>query len=67
MPIDFDAVRAAYSDRPLSSPPDHLPATEEVLAEHGRVRLQCRLDLDLDPAADGVGEYGSLVGGAKSP
>ncbi len=63
MPIDFDAVRAAYSGRPLSSPPDHIPTTEEVLAEHERVRLRCRLDLGLDPSADGVGESGSLIGG----
>lgn len=67
MPIDFDAVRKAFYGPPLASPPAHLPTQEELLAEHERIRLQCRLDLGRDPAVDGVGEHGSLIGGAGKP
>ncbi|MDE0101160.1 MAG: hypothetical protein OXN89_02165 [Bryobacterales bacterium] len=67
MPIDFDAVREAYFGPPLASPPDHLPTTEELLAERERIRMRCTLDLGLDPVAEGVGEHGSLIGGLGKP
>ena len=67
MPTDFDAVRKAYFGPPLASPPDHLPTTEELLAERERIRMRCTLDLGLDPVAEGVGEHGSLIGGLGKP
>ena len=67
MALDFDAVRRAFHGPPLASPPDHLPTQEELLAEHERIRVRCRLDLALDPVAAGVGEHGSLIGGPAKP
>ena len=67
MPLDFEAIRKAFYGPPRAHPPDRLPTREELLAEHERIRLECRLELGLDPAADGVGEYGSLIGGAGKP
>ncbi len=67
MPIDFESVRRAFYGPPLASPPDHRPTQEELLAEHERTRLQSRVDLGLDPVADGVGDHGSLVGGPGKP
>ena len=67
MALDFDALRRAFHGPPLASPPDHLPTQEELLAEHERIRVRCRLDLGLDPVAEGVGEHGSLIGGLAKP
>ncbi len=67
MALDFEAVRRAFYGPPLASPPDHLPTQEELLAEHERIRLRCRIDLGLDPASEGVGEHGSLIGGPGKP
>ena len=67
MSLDFDAVREAYFDKPLASPPDHLPTREELLAQRERIRLKCTLEAGLDPALEGVGEHGSLIGGPGKP
>ena len=67
MPIDFDAVRKAFYGPSLASPPDHLPAREEVLAEHQRICLQVNSDLGIDSAIDAIGEHGSLIGGPGKP
>lgn len=67
MPLDFKAIRKAFHGPPRARPPDHLPTREELLAEHERIRVECRLEVGLDPSADGVGEHGSLIGGAGKP
>ena len=67
MPLDFEAIRKAFYGPPRARPPDRLPTREELLAENERIRLERRLELGLDPAPDGVGEYGSLIGGAGKP
>ena len=64
--IDFDLVRAYYFDPP---PPDPLrvPSDEELIARYERRRVEhCILRLG-DPAAEGLGPHGSMIGGPGKP
>ena len=59
--IDFDAVRPAYhTPQPLD---DHVPTIEERVAAFERQRVQQARERGVDPAMEGLGEHGSLIGG----
>ena len=63
--IDFEAVRRAYYSPP--APNEHVPTVEERIAAYERQRMAYARSRGLDPAADGIGEYGSLIGGKGKP
>ena len=62
--IDFKAVRRAYHSPP---PREHVPTVEERIAAYERQRMADALDRNLDPQAEAIGEYGSLIGGPGKP
>lgn len=66
MGLDCEVGRKAFHGLPWSTSPDHLPTQEELLAEYERTRLQFVTEMGLDPAIEGVGEHGSLIGGPES-
>ena len=67
MAIDFDALRRAYFDGDHQGPPDHLPTREELIALYERRAVAACLASGADPVVEGLGEHGSLIGGADKP
>ncbi len=63
--IDFEAVRRAYHSPPR--PGDHVPTVEERIAAYERQRMADALRQGIDPEAEAIGEYGSLIGGPGKP
>ena len=63
--IDFEAVRRAYHSPP--PPNEHVPTVEERIAAYERQRMADARNRGVDPAADAIGEYGSLIGGMGKP
>ena len=63
--LDLDAVREAYFRKtPLN---DHIPTREERLAAYERRLVGDYVAAGEDPAAHGIGEHGSLIGGPDKP
>ena len=67
MPFDIDAVRRAYFAPPKDGPPDHVPTREELIARYEQRAVAARLAAGRDPAAKGIEEHGSLIGGPGKP
>lgn len=66
MAIDREAVRRAYF-----APPDEefrsVPTREERMAAGERLCVQRCIERGGDPAAEGLGEHGALIGGPGKP
>lgn len=63
MGLNLEAVRKAYWEPAIASPPDHIPSKEELVGHHERELVRLHREAGLDPEPAGVGEYGSLIGG----
>ena len=63
--IDFEAVRRAYHSPP--PPGDHVPTIEERIAAYERQRMADARRRGLEPEAEAIGEFGSLIGGRGKP
>lgn len=61
--IDFEAVRRAY----YSPPSDSVPSVEERIGAYERQRMADAIERNLDPEAEAIGEFGSLIGGPGKP
>ena len=64
--LDFDQVRAFYFDPPPADP-ERIPTREELTARFERDRVEDCLLRGGNPRAEGLGPYGSLVGGPGKP
>ena len=64
--LDLEKVRAAYFDLPPDDP-ERVPTREELYARYERRRVEACLRSGSDPRKAGLGEHGSLIGGAGKP
>lgn len=64
--IDYDLVRAYYTDPPPPRP-DRVPSDEELIARHERRLFDDCILRGGDPVAEGLGPHGSMIGGAGKP
>ena len=65
--LDMDALRRAYYSPIETEPLDHVPTKEELLGLYERTAVEDCLACGGDPAEQGLGEFGSLIGGPGKP
>ena len=65
--LDMDALRRAYHSPIETEPLDHVPTKEELLGLYERTAVEDCLACGGDPAEQGLGEFGSLIGGPGNP
>ena len=65
--IDIDALRRAYYEPIETEPLDHVPTREQLLGLYERTAVEDCLACGGDPAKQGLGEFGSLIGGPSKP
>lgn len=64
--IDYDLVRTYYY-HPPSPHPERVPTDEELIARYERRRYDDCILRGGDPAAEGLGPHGSMIGGPGKP
>ena len=64
--IDYDLVRTYYFDPPPRDP-ERVPSDEELIARYERRRVEDCIRRGSDPAAEGLGPHGSMIGGPGKP
>ena len=64
--LDLKKVRDAYFNPPPDDP-ERAPTREELYARYERRRVEACLRSGGDPREAGLGEHGSLIGGAGKP
>lgn len=64
--IDYDLVRAHYFDPPTPHP-HRVPSDEELIARYERRLFDDCILRGGDPAAEGLGPHGSMIGGPGKP
>lgn len=64
--LNLAHIRQAYF-HPLPDNPERVPSREEIYAQRERLRVETCLGYGGDLQLSGLGEYGSLIGGAGKP
>ena len=64
--IDYDLVRVYYFDPPPRDA-ERVPSDEELIARYERRRVDDCILRGGDPAAEGLGPHGSMIGGPGKP
>lgn len=67
MALDLAAVQRAYFGGPPGPDFNGIPTREERVAESERVLVRLCIERGQDPACEGRGEHGALIGGESKP